>query len=53
MSSDMLDLSGKVALVVGLGQSGESGWGIGAACAVLMARHGAKIFGGNRKTIIG
>ncbi|OAK94903.1 oxidoreductase ucpA [Phaeosphaeriaceae sp. SRC1lsM3a] len=44
----MLNLEGKVALVIGLGQSGGDGWGIGAACAVLFARHGAKIFGGNR-----
>jgi NAD(P)-dependent dehydrogenase (short-subunit alcohol dehydrogenase family) len=45
---DMLDLSGKVALVIGLGQSGDQGWGIGAACAVALARQGALIFGGNR-----
>ncbi|KAF4968428.1 hypothetical protein FSARC_4225 [Fusarium sarcochroum] len=44
----MLDLHGKVALVIGLGQSGTEGWGIGAACAVLLARQGAVIFGGNR-----
>ncbi|PVH95789.1 oxidoreductase ucpA [Periconia macrospinosa] len=44
----MLDLKGKVALVIGLGQSGDDGWGIGAACAVLFARQGAIIFGGNR-----
>lgn len=44
----MLDLKGKVALVIGLGQSGTQGWGIGAACAVLLARQGASIFGGNR-----
>ncbi|KPM42636.1 hypothetical protein AK830_g3913 [Neonectria ditissima] len=44
----MLDLKGKVALVIGLGQSGTEGWGIGAACAVLFARQGAVIFGGNR-----
>jgi NAD(P)-dependent dehydrogenase (short-subunit alcohol dehydrogenase family) len=48
MSVNMLDLNGKIALVIGLGQSGENGWGIGAACAVVMARHGAIIFGGNR-----
>ncbi|KAF2015770.1 NAD(P)-binding protein [Aaosphaeria arxii CBS 175.79] len=44
----MLDLKNKVALVIGLGQSGSEGWGIGAACAVLFARQGAIIFGGNR-----
>ncbi|KAK0388993.1 hypothetical protein NLU13_2570 [Sarocladium strictum] len=44
----MHDLTGKVALVIGLGQSGSEGWGIGAACAVLFARQGATIFGGNR-----
>ncbi|KAH7355905.1 oxidoreductase ucpA [Pyrenochaeta sp. MPI-SDFR-AT-0127] len=44
----MFDLSGKVALVIGLGQTGSDGWGIGAACAVLLARQGAIIFGGNR-----
>ncbi|KAH6999015.1 hypothetical protein BKA56DRAFT_569012 [Ilyonectria sp. MPI-CAGE-AT-0026] len=44
----MLSLKGKVALVIGLGQTGTEGWGIGAACAVLFARQGAAIFGGNR-----
>ncbi|KAH8738270.1 hypothetical protein BGZ61DRAFT_489216 [Ilyonectria robusta] len=44
----MLSLKGKVALVIGLGQTGTEGWGIGAACAVLFARQGAVIFGGNR-----
>ncbi|KEY71191.1 hypothetical protein S7711_02302 [Stachybotrys chartarum IBT 7711] len=44
----MLNLSGKVALVIGLGQSGDDGWGIGAACAVALAKQGAVIFGGNR-----
>ncbi|KAH7070139.1 oxidoreductase ucpA [Paraphoma chrysanthemicola] len=44
----MLDLQGKVALIIGLGQSGDDSWGIGAACAVLLARQGAAIFGGNR-----
>lgn len=44
----MHDLTGKVALVIGLGQTGDSGWGIGAACATLFARQGATIFGGNR-----
>ena len=44
----MLDLTGKVALIIGLGQSSSEGWGIGAACAVLFSRQGALIFGGNR-----
>ncbi|KAH6898153.1 oxidoreductase ucpA [Thelonectria olida] len=44
----MLNLKGKVALVIGLGQTGTDGWGIGAACAVQFARQGAIIFGGNR-----
>ncbi|UQC85542.1 oxidoreductase ucpA [Colletotrichum lupini] len=44
----MLNLQGKVALVIGLGQSGTDGWGIGAACAVTFAAQGAAIFGGNR-----
>ncbi|KAF2763014.1 NAD(P)-binding protein [Pseudovirgaria hyperparasitica] len=44
----MLDLAGKVVLITGCGQSGTEGWGIGAACAVLLARQGASIFGGNR-----
>lgn len=44
----MLDLTGKVALIIGLGQAGTEGWGIGAACAVLFSRQGAVIFGGNR-----
>ncbi|KAH7170058.1 oxidoreductase ucpA [Dactylonectria macrodidyma] len=44
----MLSLKGKVALVIGLGQTGTDGWGIGAACAVLFARQGAIVFGGNR-----
>lgn len=44
----MLRLDDKVALVIGLGQSHSEGWGIGAACAVLCARQGATIFGGNR-----
>ncbi|UNI13932.1 hypothetical protein JDV02_000621 [Purpureocillium takamizusanense] len=59
MSNPMFRLDGKVALVIGLGQSGSSpsssssssdgeGWGIGAACAVSLARQGATIFGGNR-----
>ncbi|KAK2729637.1 short-chain dehydrogenase reductase sdr [Colletotrichum kahawae] len=44
----MIDLKGKVALVIGLGQTGSEGWGIGAACAVTFAKQGAVIFGGNR-----
>lgn len=44
----MHDLSGKVALVIGLGQSSPQGWGIGSAIAVLLAKQGAKIVGGNR-----
>jgi len=44
----MHDLTGKVALVVGLGQSSPEGWGIGSAIAVLLARQGAIIIGGNR-----
>ncbi|KAH7267717.1 uncharacterized protein BKA55DRAFT_671530 [Fusarium redolens] len=44
----MLNLSNKVALIIGLGQTGTEGWGIGAACAVTLARQGAIIFGGNR-----
>ncbi|KAI1364617.1 oxidoreductase ucpA [Xylaria arbuscula] len=47
----MHDLKGKIAVVIGLGQSGTGeGWGIGAATAVLLARQGAIIFGGNRTT---
>lgn len=44
----MHNLQGKVALIIGLGQTGSEGWGIGAAIAVLLARQGAIIFGGNR-----
>lgn len=44
----MHDLTGKVALVVGLGQNSTEGWGIGSAIAVLLAQQGATIFGGNR-----
>ncbi|KAK5097927.1 hypothetical protein LTS08_006682 [Lithohypha guttulata] len=44
----MHDLTGKVALVVGLGQTSQEGWGIGCAIAVLLAQQGAKVFGGNR-----
>ncbi|KAI0804026.1 oxidoreductase ucpA [Xylaria sp. FL0064] len=46
----MHDLKEKVAIVIGLGQSGLEGWGIGAACAVALARQGAVVFGGNRTT---
>lgn len=44
----MHELDGKVALILGLGQSTTEGWGIGSAIAVLLAKQGAKIFGGNR-----
>lgn len=44
----MIDLKDKIALVIGVGQSGSEGWGIGAACAVTLAQQGAIIFGGNR-----
>ncbi|KAI9926646.1 hypothetical protein ASPWEDRAFT_46343 [Aspergillus wentii DTO 134E9] len=44
----MLNLNGKVALITGLGQTNDEGWGIGAAIATLFARQGATIFGGNR-----
>lgn len=44
----MRNLQRKVALVIGLGQTGSDGWGIGAACAITLARQGAIIFGGNR-----
>lgn len=44
----MLDLHGKFALITGLGQTSDEGWGIGAAIATLFARQGASIFGGNR-----
>jgi NAD(P)-dependent dehydrogenase (short-subunit alcohol dehydrogenase family) len=44
----MLDLTNKVALITGLGQTSGSGWGIGAACAFQLAKQGAKVFGGNR-----
>lgn len=40
----MLDLTGKVAFVSGLGTVG-AGWGNGKATAVLMARQGAKVYG--------
>jgi len=44
----MLRLDGKIVLITGLGQSAPGGWGTGAAIAVLLARQGAKVFGGNR-----
>jgi NAD(P)-dependent dehydrogenase (short-subunit alcohol dehydrogenase family) len=52
----MLDLTNKVALIIGLGQNQQptsastqdSTWGIGAAIAFKLASRGAKIFGGNR-----
>ncbi|KAI0530406.1 oxidoreductase ucpA [Xylaria digitata] len=47
----MHNLDGKIAVIIGLGQSGSKGWGIGAACAVLLARQGAVIFGGNRTVV--
>ncbi|WP_353234211.1 SDR family NAD(P)-dependent oxidoreductase [Diaphorobacter ruginosibacter] len=40
----MLDLNGKVALVMGCGAVAD-GWGNGRATAVLLARRGAKVFG--------
>lgn len=40
----MLDLTGKVGLVMGCG-SVASGWGNGRAAAVLLARQGAKVYG--------
>ncbi|MGE5523741.1 MAG: SDR family NAD(P)-dependent oxidoreductase [Rhodospirillaceae bacterium] len=40
----MLELTGKVALVTGIGTVG-TGWGNGKATAVLMARQGAKVYG--------
>lgn len=44
----MHNLTGKVALVIGLGQTSPEGWGIGSAIAVLLAQQGAIIVGGNR-----
>lgn len=44
----MHDLRGKVAVVMGCGQTSPQGWGIGCAISVLLARQGAAIFGGNR-----
>jgi NAD(P)-dependent dehydrogenase (short-subunit alcohol dehydrogenase family) len=40
----MLNLTGKVAFVTGIGSAGP-GWGNGRAIAVLLARQGAKVFG--------
>jgi NAD(P)-dependent dehydrogenase (short-subunit alcohol dehydrogenase family) len=40
----MLDMTGKIAFVSGAGSVAE-GWGNGRACAVLLARQGAKVFG--------
>ena len=40
----MLDLTGKVALVMGCGAVAQ-GWGNGRATAVLLARQGAKVYG--------
>jgi NAD(P)-dependent dehydrogenase (short-subunit alcohol dehydrogenase family) len=40
----MLDLHGKVALVMGCGSIGE-GWGNGRAITVLLARQGARVYG--------
>lgn len=40
----MLELTGKVAFVTGIGTVG-AGWGNGKATAVLMARQGAKVYG--------
>lgn len=40
----MLDLTGKVALIMGCGSVAE-GWGNGRATATLMARQGAKVYG--------
>ncbi|GAQ02972.1 3-oxoacyl-[acyl-carrier-protein] reductase FabG [Aspergillus lentulus] len=44
----MLSLPGKVAVIIGLGQTAPEGWGIGAAIATKLSQHGALIFGGNR-----
>lgn len=44
----MLKLEGKIALVIGIGQSLDQGWGIGAAIAIQLSRQGAIIYGGNR-----
>lgn len=47
------DLTGKVAIVIGCGQSNAEGWGIGCAIAVLLARQGAVVVGGNRTVASG
>src|SRR5690606_24003763 len=44
----MLDLTGKVALVMGCGSVAE-GWGNGRATAALLARQGAKVYGTDLK----
>ncbi|KAL3484896.1 putative short-chain dehydrogenase [Aspergillus germanicus] len=44
----MLDLTDKIVLITGLGQTTDQGWGIGAAIAAKLAEQGALIFGGNR-----
>jgi NAD(P)-dependent dehydrogenase (short-subunit alcohol dehydrogenase family) len=44
----MHDLTGKVALILGIDQSTPEGQGISSAIAVLFARQGAKGCGGNR-----
>ncbi|KAM0706431.1 hypothetical protein Q7P35_005757 [Cladosporium inversicolor] len=48
----MLDLTNKIALIIGLGQqqqpTSSSTWGIGAATAFQLSSRGALIFGGNR-----
>lgn len=46
--AQMHNLTGKIALILGLGQTSPDGWGIGCAIAVLLARQGAIIVGGNR-----
>lgn len=43
----MLDLHGKIAVVMGCGSSGP-GWGNGKATAVLLARQGARVVGTDR-----
>jgi NAD(P)-dependent dehydrogenase (short-subunit alcohol dehydrogenase family) len=44
----MLDLTDKVAVVLGIGQTSATGWGIGCAIATQLARQGALVVGGNR-----
>lgn len=46
----MLDLTGKVALVMGCGAVAD-GWGNGRATATLLARQGAKVFGTDLKLV--